>query len=151
MANEPTKQTGNISNRGFTLIEMIISITLFSGILLAAFSAFGNIAHLKNKIVSDVDVYEQLYVAVENLSSIIKDRGDIDYEEYFNRSLVGTTLSGGHYSLPTGFGNYGRGGNIGATPFGDDVYYCRSNGANAVTDGGCALTGSINTSTISQA
>jgi prepilin-type N-terminal cleavage/methylation domain-containing protein len=81
-------------NLGFTLIEMIISITLFSGILLVAFSAFGNIAHLKNKIVSDVDVYEQLYVAVESLTSLIKDSGDIDYEEYFNRSLVGTTLSG---------------------------------------------------------
>ncbi len=72
---------------------MVISITLFSGILLAAFSAFGNIAHFKNKIVSDVDVYEQLYVSVEQLTTIIKDGGDIDYEEYFNRSVLGTSLS----------------------------------------------------------
>lgn len=132
---------------------MMISITLFSGILLVAFSAFGNIAHLKNKIVSDVDVYEQLYVAVENLSSIIKDGGDIDYEEYFNRSLVGTTLSGGHYQTISGFGNYGFGGVIGSTTFGDDVYYCRSSSptpANSVIGNGCALTGSINTSNISQ-
>lgn len=132
---------------------MIISITLFSGILLVAFSAFGNIAHLKNKIVSDVDVYEQLYVAVENLSSIIKDGGDIDYEEYFNRSLVGTTLSGGHYQAISGFGNYGLGGIVGSATFGDDVYYCRSSSpapANSVIGNGCALTGSINTSSVSQ-
>lgn len=132
---------------------MMVSITLFSGILLVAFSAFGNIAHLKNKIVSDVDVYEQLYVAVENLSSIIKDGGDIDYEEYFNRSLVGTTLSGGHYEVISGFGNYGLGGANGTTTFGNDVYYCRSSSAaaaNTVIGNGCALTGSINTSGVSQ-
>lgn len=106
--NAPKKESGGISKSGFTLIEMMISITLFSGLLIAAFSAFGNIVHLKNKIVSDVDIYEQLYVASENLSTIIKEGGGIDYEEYFNRSLVGTTLSGGHYDLPTGFGNFGQ-------------------------------------------
>jgi prepilin-type N-terminal cleavage/methylation domain-containing protein len=88
-----SQKAKNSKRSGFTLIEMVISITLFSGILLAAFSAFGNIAHFKNKIVSDVDVYEQLYVSVEQLTTIIKDGGDIDYEEYFNRSVLGTSLS----------------------------------------------------------
>lgn len=101
--------TKTMKTSGFTLIEMMISITLFSGILLATFSAFGNITQMKNKVVSDVDVYEQLYVAVENLTSVIKDGGDIDYEEYFNRSLMGTSLSGGHYVTSSGFGNFGDG------------------------------------------
>lgn len=146
----PLSKNKNMSKSGFTLIEMMISITLFSGILIIMFSAFGNIAHLKNKVVADVDVYEQLYVAVENLASIIKDGGDIDYEEYYNRSLVGTTLSGGHYVMPSGFGNYGDGGTIGTAAFGSGVYYCRSNGTNSVTDSGCAQTGAINTMGSSQ-
>lgn len=68
-----TKGAPSIHNSGFTLIEMMISITLFSGILIGAFSAFGNITQLKNKVIADVDVYEQLYVAVESLNTLIKD------------------------------------------------------------------------------
>ena len=63
----------SVNNSGFTLVEMMISITLFSGILIGAFSAFGNITLLKNKVIADVDVYEQLYVAVESLHTLIKD------------------------------------------------------------------------------
>lgn len=153
---DSTEKRGNGEHRangsGFTLIEVMVSITLFSGLLIAAFSSFGNIAHLKNKIVSDVDIYEQLYVASEHLSTIIKEAGGIDYEEYFNRSLVGTAMSGGHYATPSGFGNFGQGGAISATPtFGNDVYLCRSNGAASVLANGCALTGAINTHGASQA
>jgi prepilin-type N-terminal cleavage/methylation domain-containing protein len=72
-ATTDTKSTPSVNNSGFTLIEMMISITLFSGILIGAFSAFGNITQLKNKVIADVDVYEQLYVAVESLSTLIKD------------------------------------------------------------------------------
>lgn len=147
-----TKRTPPVNNSGFTLIEMMISITLFSGILIGAFSAFGNITQLKNKVIADVDVYEQLYVAVESLSTLIKDGWDIDYEEYFNRSLVGTTLSGWHYVIWSWFGNFGAGWIISATPnFGNDVYYCRSVVGSSVTNSGCALTDAINTSGISQA
>ncbi len=147
-----TKGAPSIHNSGFTLIEMMISITLFSGILIGAFSAFGNITQLKNKVIADVDVYEQLYVAVESLNTLIKDGWDIDYEEYFNRSLVGTTLSGWHYVTSSWFGNFGAGWAISATPnFGDDVYYCRSIVGSSVTNAGCALTGALNTSGNSQA
>lgn len=86
--------SAKISKKGFTLLEMLLSITVFSVILILAFAAFGNISVSKQKILGDVDVYEQLYTALEQLSSTIKEGGDIDYEEYFNRRMLGTTLSG---------------------------------------------------------
>ena len=149
---QPSWKWNKVHQKGFTLIELILSITLFSGILIAAFSSFGNIWLLKNKVLSDVDIYEQLYVATENLSSIIKDWGDIDYEEYFNRSLVGTTLSGWHYAIPSGFGNFWEGGVISGTPFfGSGTYLCRSGSpTQVVTDAGCALTWALNSAWNSQ-
>ena len=51
------------------------------------------------------------------LATTIKEGGGIDYEEYFNRSMVGLTLSGGHYRDATGFGNYGAGGIVGTSNF----------------------------------
>jgi prepilin-type N-terminal cleavage/methylation domain-containing protein len=76
------------SEQGFTLIEMIISITLIGIVLLAAFAAFANIGVLKNRIVGRVNLYEELYTATENIGDLIKSSGGIDYEEYFNRRIL---------------------------------------------------------------
>ena len=61
--------------------------------------------------------------------------------------MVGMTLSGGHYNIPTGFGNYGDGGLVGTTNFGTSPYLCRSaigTGEKMRTDG-CYGTGALNT------
>ena len=111
--------------RGFTLIEMIISITIFAVIIIMAFDALGNIGILRSKISDQFDINNELYFAIEQLSAIIKEGGNIDYEEYWNRNSVGTLTSSGHYSAFTGYGNYGSGGAVG-TSYGDSFYYCRS-------------------------
>ena len=86
------------NQRGFTLVEMLVSMTLIA-----------NIRVLKNRIVGRVNLYEELYMATENIGDLIKSSGGIDYEEYFNRRILGTSLSGGHYAVLSGFGNYGEG------------------------------------------
>lgn len=99
----------DISSRrssGFTLIEMIISITIFAIIIIMAFDAMGNIGVLRTQVSSRLDLNNELYSASEKFVDIIKTGGDIDYEEYWNRKAVGTTTSSGHYDVFSGFGNY---------------------------------------------
>ena len=69
---------------------MIVSITLFSALLIAAFSAFGNISLGKIHVNNELDLNKDMYFAVEKIASLIKDGGAIDYEEYWNRKNVGT-------------------------------------------------------------
>lgn len=126
---------------------MMVSLTLISIILIAAFAAFGNIGTLKNRIIGEVNLYEELYTASESIIDLVKKSGGIDYEEYFNRRLVGMTLSGGHYETFTGFGNYGNGGTVGTTNFGAPPYLCRSavGSGDKMRNDGCYGTGALNT------
>jgi hypothetical protein len=54
-----------------------------------------------------INLLEELYFFSENLATKIKDGGIIDYEEYWNRKVIGTATQSGHYRDPTGYGNYG--------------------------------------------
>lgn len=125
---------------GFTLIEMLLSITLFSIIIIMAFDVMGNIGILRTKLSSKLDMNSELYTAVEKLTRLIKDGGDIDYEEYWNRFSVGTTTASGHYDVFSGYGNYGKGANITTNNYGDELYYCRSGNGASMGTGGCLST-----------
>lgn len=119
---------------GFTLVEMIISITIFAIIIIMAFDAMGNIGILRTRVSSRLDLNSELYSTTEKFVDLIKTGGDIDYEEYWNRKVVGTDTSSGHYALFSGFGNYGSGGSLGN--YGGGLYYCASgNGVPMGTDG----------------
>ena len=75
---------------------------------------------------------------VELLTAKIKEGGHLDYEEYWDRSVVGTSMSGGHYVQFTGYGNYGSGGITGmGTNYGDPFYLCRSGSGTNMGTGGC--------------
>lgn len=127
------------STRGFTLIEMMLSITVFSVIIVMAFQSLGNIGILRSKVSSKLDMNTELYFSVERLVSLMKNGGDIDYEEYWNRQTVGTATMSGHYQNFTGFGNYGSGANfaIGSESYGDDLSYCRSDSGATMGTLGC--------------
>lgn len=124
---------------GFTLIEMLLSITIFSIIIIMAFDVMGNIGILRTRLSSKLDMNSELYTAVEKLTGLIKTGGDIDYEEYWNRFAVGTTTASGHYDVFSGYGNYGSGGNVATNNYGDGLYYCRSTTTSMGT-GGCLST-----------
>lgn len=66
----------------------------------------------------------------------------MDYEEYFGRKAMGYAMTAGHYSGLTGFGNYGSGGSVGTSSYGNWHYYCAS-GTGGVDMGvdGCMVAG----------
>jgi hypothetical protein len=91
-----------------------------------------------------------LYYNVERLAGIVKEGGIIDYEEYWNRAAVGTGITNGHYSLPTGFGNYGKGGVVGiGGSFGSGTYLCTSPSGAFMGTGGCLISSNENATNMS--
>lgn len=50
-----------------------------------------------------ITLLEELYFFSENLATEIKNGGFIDYEEYWNRKMVGTLTGSGHFVQNTGF------------------------------------------------
>ena len=126
----------SMSQAGFTLVEMIVSITIFAFIIIMAFDAMGNIWILKTRISSQLDLNSELYSATEKFVDLIKTGGDIDYEEYWNRKAVGTTTMSWHYQVFTWFGNYGSGWLVDWT-YGSGLYYCVSGNGMPIWTGGC--------------
>jgi hypothetical protein len=104
-------------------------------IIIIAFEAMGNIGVIRNQVSSRLDLNSELYDVTEKFINLIKTGGDIDYEEYWNRQVVGTTTSSGHYDVFSGFGNYGSGGAL--ANYGDGLYYCRSGNGIQMGSGGC--------------
>lgn len=106
---------------GFTLIEVLVSVVL-SGILLSsAFAAFQGILRSQVRLSGSINIQRNLFYLNEKLSSLIRAWGTIDYEEYFNRRILGYEKSlgdnGWTYSRES---NYGNGDNTGRP----DMYYC---------------------------
>jgi hypothetical protein len=115
----------------FTIVEMILSLTLFTIIILVAFQVLWNIWIMRIRISDNLDINKDLYYATENLVTSIKDfEWDIDYEEYWNRASIWTLTSSWHYKDPTWYGNYWSGWVIWDVTnawFWDElVYVCRS-------------------------
>ncbi len=92
-----------INNHGFTLFELIVSMTIFSLIMITVLESVVNIGIARTRSVTRINLLEELYFFSEKLATSIKDGGIIDYEEYWNRQAVGTGTATGHYLLPTGF------------------------------------------------
>lgn len=109
--------------------------------MITVLESVANITIARTKSMNRVTLLEELYYFSESLATKIKDGGTIDYEEYWNRKVVGTAAtSSGHFSQFTGYGNYGKDGT--GTNYGGGYYYCRSGGGgytvgNLVGSGGC--------------
>ena len=62
------KKTG-----AFTILEMIVSITLFAFIVVIAFDSLGSISISRLRSTSNLDVYQDMYYAAENIANTIKN------------------------------------------------------------------------------
>lgn len=76
---------------GFTLVEVLVSVMLSGIILTAAYSAFQGIMKSQVRLSGVIDIQKNLFYLNEKLSSLIHNGGTIDYEEYFNRRMLGYT------------------------------------------------------------
>jgi prepilin-type N-terminal cleavage/methylation domain-containing protein len=59
----------NISNKGFTLIELVVSVTILSIIMLSVFSVFFLASDLNNKI----DISRALQENVKNIVEVVAE------------------------------------------------------------------------------
>lgn len=128
-----------INTRAFTLFEIMISMTIFALLMITVFDAVANIGIARTRSITRITLLEELYFFSEKLATSIKEWGIVDYEEYWNRQVVGTGTATGHYLLPTWYGNYGSGWVLWTTVYGSGYYYCRSGGTpmTKVGTGGC--------------
>jgi type II secretory pathway pseudopilin PulG len=115
------------NNWGFTILELLVSMTLFALITTSVLIAVQNLGIARIKTLNRVALLEELYFFSEQLFTTIKDGGTLDYEEYWNRQAVWTLTQSGYYTTPTWVGNYWFNGNLGTTNYGTGIYLCRSN------------------------
>ncbi len=101
-----------INHLGFTLFELMLGMAIFAMIMTSVLESVGNITIARTKTMNRITLLEELYFFSEKLASSIKDGGIIDYEEYWNRKVVGTVTATGHYLVSSGLGNYGSGGTL---------------------------------------
>jgi prepilin-type N-terminal cleavage/methylation domain-containing protein len=125
------------NNNGFTLIEIMLAMTVFAIIMTTVLIAIQNLSIARIKTESRVNLLEELYFFSEQLVTQIKEWGTIDYEEYWNRQTYWTQLQDGSYSGATGFGNYWRWWIMGNTVYWNGLYYCISGNNNRMGTGWC--------------
>ncbi len=83
-----------IKKSAFTLIEMIAVIVIIGIIVPLIFVTFTRIQKLKQEIDLQSQLNYQTYTFLEKLGIRMQDY-TIDYEEYFNRKMVGCSNGGG--------------------------------------------------------
>ena len=79
----------NTRTSGFTLVEVLVSVMLTGMILTSAYSAFQGIMKSQIQLGGTIDIQRNLFYLNEKLSALIHNGGTIDYEEYFNRRILG--------------------------------------------------------------
>lgn len=121
-------------NAGFTLIEVLVSVVLSGMLLASAFASFQGILRSQVRLSGVINIQRNLFYLNEKLSSLIQDGGTIDYEEYFNRRVLGYDKSlsdeGWTYTTESRYGN-------GDNPNGPELYFCGIDSEDAVDEEAC--------------
>ena len=125
------------SSSAFTLIEIMIGILIVSIVMLGWFQALSSVMIGKSRLIQQTNIQKESFYFTERLFEMIKSGGTLDYEEYFNRSVVWTGTLWWHYTTPSGFWNYGNGGSVWTTTYWDAWYLCRSNDGSLLPQNGC--------------
>jgi len=117
--------------KAFTLIEIMIWITLFSIIITSWFYAFSAVSVWKIKLIWETNIEKESYFFSERLFEEIKKWWVIDYEEYFNRKVVNEwypldEFLSWHYKYDTWFWNFGSWWTVWTDSYWDYFYFCRS-------------------------
>lgn len=74
---------------GFTLVEVLVSVALSGMVLTTAYAAFQGIMRSQAKLSGTIDIQRNLFYLNEKLAALIHSGGTVDYEEYFNRRILG--------------------------------------------------------------
>lgn len=115
-----------IKNKAFTLVEIMIWILIVSTIIISWFQAYIQIWYWKINLVEKSNIQRDSFYFTEKLFQLIKEWWTLDYEEYFNRKVVWTSISNWHYDLATWFWNFWKDWNLVTNNYWEWFYYCRS-------------------------
>ncbi len=101
--------------RGFTLLELLLVIMIFSLLIGVVFTAYSRMIKLKSDVEARQNLIDRSYFLMERLQVMLADY-TIDYEEYFNRKIVGCgnkedIKKEGHCTKFTWYGNTENNGN----------------------------------------
>lgn len=130
------KRQKHNKNAWFTLIEVLVSVVLSGMILWTAYGAFQGIMKSQVRLSGVISIQRNLFYLNEKLATLIHSGWSIDYEEYFNRRVLGYAKS----FSPTWvwwfseISNYGNGDNTGGRPF---LYLCGQNSMPANQEDAC--------------
>lgn len=94
---------------GMTLLELMISMAIFSMIMIAVMSTVQSMYAARIKTMNRIHLTEQLHTFGEQLFTEIKNGGTLDYEEYWNRTSYDVTTGSWHYIKASWVGNYWTG------------------------------------------
>lgn len=126
-------------------MELLLSLMIFGIIIVTVMASVQSMTASRIKSMNRIALTDELYFFSEQLFTIIKDGGTLDYEEYWNRQMVGTDLDENKtfYKKPTGFGNYGKSAsfNPNSDSFSDGwkMYDCHSTQNERYDGEGCII------------
>ncbi len=115
-----------MKNKAFTLIEIMVWILIFTMVIISWFQVLNSLMFWKLKLIEKTNVEKEAYYFSEKFFDMIKKWWTIDYEEYWNRRVVGTSYSSWHYAIETGFWNFWEWWSTWTTTYGASYYYCLS-------------------------
>lgn len=115
-----------ITKKAFTLIEILVWIVIFSMVIIWWFYALSAVTLWKVKIIEKSDIAKDSYYFTQKLFEDIKSWWTVDYEEYFNRSVVWTQTLSWYYQKRSWFWNFWTLWNVWSENFWNSFYFCRS-------------------------
>lgn len=124
--------------KGFTLVEILVWILIFSIILIWWFEALSSIWIGKVKLLEKTDIIKETYFFTEKFFEEVKAWWTIDYEEYFNRKIVWTVFSSGHFLIDTWFWNFWNWWVVWTNTYWNGFYYCKSPSGSFMWTGWCS-------------
>lgn len=74
-----------LEKKAFTLVEVLVAVSLFSVVGLLALTVFVNITRIQGRLAMENSIYEDARFMMERISREIRNNA-IDYEEYFNKA-----------------------------------------------------------------
>lgn len=119
-----------ISNKWFTLIEILVWVLIFSIVIVWGFYALSAVNLWKIKLMQNVNITKDAYYFSEKFFEEIKSGWTIDFEEYFNRKVVNEwnldIYSSWHYTYPTWIWNFWYDWTFSPVTYWEWFYYCLS-------------------------
>jgi prepilin-type N-terminal cleavage/methylation domain-containing protein len=80
------------SRKWFTLVELLISLVVFAIMFATLFTLFIRMIRMKTEVEGRSTLIQTTYDLVEKVNNLLQNY-TIDYEEYFNRQMVGCNLN----------------------------------------------------------